>query len=172
MTMELLSSDNSLTKLQAWPKLHSRCVKALQWWQWQVINTDEKLCSKIFLINISKVFAHFLSNHTFLITQRESLITKRFHFSCKGKGVAADSPLHRCVLVPAGVSQSSAFPSCIDWKQLVCTVGHSHPWDISLYQWKWCWYGYRLGGFNLFQEPKIPLQPECLKSYYTCVQKR
>lgn len=58
---------------------------------------------KIFLINISKVFAHFLSNHTFLVTQRESLITKRFHFSCKGKGVAADSPLHRCVLVPAGV---------------------------------------------------------------------
>lgn len=114
MTMELLPSDISLTEFQAWPNLHSRHVKALQWWQWQVINIDKKLHFKFFLINNSKVFAYFLSDHTFLVPHRESLVTERFNFSSKGKGVAADSPLHRCVLVPAGVSQSSAFPSRTD----------------------------------------------------------
>lgn len=76
MTMELLPSDISLTELQAWPNLHSRHVKALQWWQWQVINIDKKLHFKFFLINNSKVFAYFLSDHTFLVPHRESLVTE------------------------------------------------------------------------------------------------
>lgn len=71
-------------------------------------------------------FAHFLSNHTLLVTHRESLIKKRFHFSSKGKGAAAANPLHRCVLAPASVSQCSALPACTKLK-VVCMCSGTLP---------------------------------------------
>lgn len=161
-TCRQLCSPQKIPCLWPWSCFPQTC----HWQSYQPGQTPQQTCTGIaviamtifmftrnsaFLISISKVFTHFLSGHTFLVTPREPLTPQRFHFSSKGKGVAADSPLHRCVLS----LQVCPCPQHFSLKAVCCAGGHCHPWEMSLYQWKWCWCG--CGGFNLFQEPEIPL---------------